>query len=504
MNVVRQVLSIDVVLSGAERLDSWLNGLGDRLSNVSASALLMSAGLIAVAGAARELHEGFKQAVETDKMRGALQGLIGDTQVVANQLALINEISGKGIFKRDDVFESIQHMDRANVSLSKYANPAQITLTRRDAIFDQMLKPQGPPMCISIKNAADSWVPVFEGYVTHKYVTMDYLYVRERLECRDMWQRLKDTYLDNFDFLDGKNLRTIITTLLKAAGFLDSDITITDPDGDMTSLNFTGFKDPNDLKSIDPGKSVGEILKFIQDYFWNRPLRIIWRAGGWDVYFGPLFDGTTPTIRFASHMTDAEHAQSDSTRRSSNLYKITGDLEFTVRPLEFNRLVVRTTTGVGSGAEGIQAVIAPTVSGSWFYKSVHDPTHPWFIGRTKSKVVVPPGAVLAQSKNELEIYARTYWDRYARLPMEAQFLGEYMPEIKVDDFCYVTGISPTSEKVCYGAYRIDRIDIELTNDNDTDSRWHAQARYTVMFVGTVDVEDYPMFAVDDNLPLRNP
>lgn len=384
------------------------------------------------------------------------------------------------------------------------SHPAQITLTRRDENYANLLKPQSPPVRISIKNNADSWVNVFDGYVTHKYSTMDYRYVRERYECRDMWQRLKDTYLDNFDFLDGKSLRAIIVALIKSAGFLDSDISITDPDGDMTSLNFSGFKDPNDLKSIDPGKSVAEIINFIQDYFWNRPLRVLWKTGQWKVYFGPIFDGTTPTIRFTSHLTNAELAQSDSERRTNNVYKITGDLEFTVRPLEFNRLIVRTTTGVGSGAEGIQAVIAPGYGNSWFHDTIYDPTSPWFTGRIKTKVVVPPGAVLAQSKNELEIYGRTYWDRYSRVPTELQVLGEYMPEIQPDQFVWVTGLNTSSEKVCYGAYRIDNINVEITMDHATDSRWNMQARYTLMFVGVVDEEDYPMFTDNDNLPLRNP
>lgn len=134
MNVVRQVLSIDVVLTGAERLDAWLDGLGDRMANVSSTSLLLSAGLLAVAGATRELYLGFQQAVATDKMRGSLMGLVRDAEVVSNQIELINSIAAKGIFKRDDVFGAVEQMDRTNVQMSKYVGLVEALGARKGNI----------------------------------------------------------------------------------------------------------------------------------------------------------------------------------------------------------------------------------------------------------------------------------------------------------------------------------------------------------------------------------
>lgn len=134
MNVVRQVLSIDVVLTGAERLDAWLGGLGDRMANVSSTSLLLSAGLLAVAGATRELYLGFQQAVATDKMRGSLMGLVRDAEVVSNQIELINSIAAKGIFKRDDVFGAVEQMDRTNVQMSKYVGLVEALGARKGNI----------------------------------------------------------------------------------------------------------------------------------------------------------------------------------------------------------------------------------------------------------------------------------------------------------------------------------------------------------------------------------
>ncbi len=397
---------------------------------------------------------------------------------------------------------------RWETNTSSDALPATIITDREDAQFPNLLLPQSIPVRISVKGLDDVYIPVFDGYTTHTQSTLEYKYVRRQFECRNMWTRLRETYVDHYDFLDGKSIKVIIEALLYTAGFTPSDIEFTDPNGYLTSLNFDNFRDPNDQKVIDPGKSVGEVLEFIQNYFWTRPLRIIWYNGKWRIYFAPQYtNGSVPALRFTTVTTQTN--QTDTARFTSNVFKITGNLEFTVKPLAFNRLIVRTVSGVGSGAEGIQAVVTHNRGGgSWFNKSVYDPTSTWFTGRVQSKVVIPPGAVLAQAENELEIFARTYWDRWSRPPTEVQFLGEWIPGIKLDDFIMITAKDPNSDAmVSMGAYRIDAMNLEASADwttaRDPDHLWHIECRYTATFVGETGSLTFPMFTTTGKLPIRN-
>lgn len=384
---------------------------------------------------------------------------------------------------------------------------SEIGLTRVDNLFTKMLKPQADPVRVSIKNSAGTFVPVYEGYVELTHPTLELTHLHIKYECRDMWLRLNETFVDDFDFLDGKSVRDTIRLLILKAGFLDDDIEITDPDGLLASLSYSGFRDPNDQKAIDPGKSVGDVIRHIQTYFWSRPLRVIWRDGKWQIYLAPQYTyvpGTPPNYKFTAALTPVEAGMSDLTRWQNKIYKIESNLEFTTKPLEFNRLIVRTTTGVGSGAEGIQATITNVYGNSWFWKSVYDPTHAWFIGRTKSMVVMPPGAIAAQAVDDLECYGRTYWERYSRPLQPIEFRGQWLPDIHEDMFIWVTGKSPTDGLVSFGAYRIDHIDVDIRRDSpNTDTRFTFQARYTCYWVGKADSGIIPMFTTDENLPLRD-
>lgn len=398
---------------------------------------------------------------------------------------------------------------RMALSSEGEAHTGELNLTRMDANFSTMLKPQGPPVRISMARLDGALVPVYEGYVDLFHPTLEAKFLHMKYELRDMWVRLNETYLDDFTFLDGQSLSNTISLLIQSAGFLSSDITITDTDGTLGATSYAGFRDPNDQKAIDPGKSVGEVLRHIQAYFWARPLRVLWLNGKWQVNLAPDYTyvvNTPPAYRFTLFLTDAELAQPDITRWTNKVYRIKGNLEFTVKPLAFNRLIVRTTTGVGSGAEGIQATITNRYPGSWYYKSKYDKTHPWFIGRTKSEVVMPPGVINAQAGNELEIFGRTYWDRYSRPVQQVEFRGEWLPDITIDTQIWITVISTTdgTTKVSVGAWRIDHIDIVVHADDPAkDVRYEHEARYTCTFIGKADNATYAMFTADTNLPLRD-
>lgn len=125
MNTIRQVLAIDVILNGAELLEAWITKLPARFAKVSSEAMIAAGALMAVGVAVNFLQKGIEQNIQSDQMMRSLEGLVESSEIAYKQMQLINQITSKGIFKRDDVFESVKALDLANMSLSKYIGLAE-------------------------------------------------------------------------------------------------------------------------------------------------------------------------------------------------------------------------------------------------------------------------------------------------------------------------------------------------------------------------------------------
>ena len=354
--------------------------------------------------------------------------------------------------------------------------------------FDELFTGWGP---VRIKYGT---TVVFDGYIYRKQPTIETIFGMNQgttralstsaYSCRDMWLRLNEKYIPDFTFLDGLGLLDTIKKLIKRCGFLEDDIEVVDPESILASLTFEGFSDPNDQKGINQDGTVGDILRDILRYYGPLPIRIRPVDGKWKIYLAPQYDSGTPPAKI--FQTFKEPSTTDSDRWAAGIYYIQSNPEFTVEEPFFNGLIARTSKGSADGAEGIQSVIpcGKTDNG------IADDTAFWFVGRAKLKIVAPPEITVAQSQIELAKLARFYYDRNSRTKAILEFMGEWTDDIDVDDFIWVQGYNDVSEKVSYGAYRIETIDVESRLDLSThDTRFSFQASYTCIYVGEASVED---------------
>ncbi len=125
MNTIKSVLQVDVLLSGAELLEAFLTKLPQRFAAVNTSAVVLAGSLMAVGAAVAFLRKGIEENIKSDQMMRSLEGLVESSDIAYKQMQLINQISAKGIFKREDVFDSVKAFDLANMSISKYIGLAE-------------------------------------------------------------------------------------------------------------------------------------------------------------------------------------------------------------------------------------------------------------------------------------------------------------------------------------------------------------------------------------------
>lgn len=397
-----------------------------------------------------------------------------------------------------------------------------------DDRFSKLFVDGGKPIRFTIKG-----VPMFDGNIDVNRPTvgavivappsiMDSPVVADIMgqhTAHDMWARLNDTEVDSYEFLDGLNMVKVIVALIKKAGFRDSDINVIDPNGYIASYDFESFQNANDWKNINPDATCGAVLRELLKNYWFKPIRVRWVDNQWLIYEAPTYTyvkNSPPAIQLAM-VTPL--GTSDTDRWSNHIYKVRGNFEIDNPEIDFNVLVARTIKEVGEGADGFEVTIPGNVLPTgdvnkydYFpYRSVNDPTYPWFIGSVKVKTIQPPEITLATSLPELAKLARIYFERYAKRRPTGNCRCEWQEEIDVDEFVWVTGLDNHGNPCSYGAWRVDDVDVEISQDfpdrsnahdfpdwvnspfNNRDMSYTYDARLSLVFVGLADSKDVPMF-----------
>lgn len=349
---------------------------------------------------------------------------------------------------------------------------------------------------------------VYDGYIYSRHPTLERMIdnsgtagapktkaiMLTQVSCRNLWVRLNECLVSDWTFLDKSGILTTIKKLIKHAGFTDADIVVTDPDGYLAALEFEGFVDPNDQKTFNQDGNVGDALREIIKWFGIRPIRVRPINGQWHVYLAPQYTGTNPTVSFM--LKNLDYSQSMATRWAANNYGIISNPEWAIEEPEFNGLICRSSDGTGDDGRAVQSVIPAILADPL---SLSDPSYFRFMGRAKYKIVAPPEITLAQTQAELDKLARVYWDRNANHKGILEFRGEWSKDIDVDMFIWVKGVNDIGNKVSYGAYRIDSINVETQTDIASasyDTRWKHEADYTCVYVGSASDGTYPMFTTE--------
>lgn len=385
---------------------------------------------------------------------------------------------------------------------------AEIKIWDKTDNWDTMLMEAGHPVKISITHPITKVsYAVFNGYIDRSQPTITPVLsqpgvgqetvpdVQKQFTALDMWVRLDSKMLDSYLFLNGLSMKQVFFDLLNKAGFSNDAINFIDPDGYIESQAFESLQNPDDWMHINPDASVGDVFRMVLKNYWVRPIRLIWVENQWHIYSQVKYTyvpGTPPPIVFVCR---DNATMTDTQRWTNHQFRVTGNLEFTQEEIDFNMLIGRCTKELGEGGDSYECVIpgstAPSKPGDGYdyfaYRSVNDPTYPWFIGRVKTKVVSPPEITLAANMTDLEKITRLYYERFARKYPQVEFVGEWVPgEVPQDTIVWIVGIGKDGKYGSYGAWRIENVDIELHLDTTPDSTWHNQARYTARFVGRAD------------------
>lgn len=118
-NFVAQILSIQLSLTGATRIQAWLNRIADQFNLTAVQVNVLSRALSVLGVAFGFLAVGTSQAGSSQSILARLTGFVGDARIAANQLAKINELSSQGLFNRSEWAGAVEMMDKSNLSLSK-------------------------------------------------------------------------------------------------------------------------------------------------------------------------------------------------------------------------------------------------------------------------------------------------------------------------------------------------------------------------------------------------
>lgn len=113
-------MAIEISLRGADRLINFLEKTNQQWNRKSMLIASVAAGMALMGAAIKQVEAGMEQAIQTNKMVKDLAGLTQSTDLARRQMMAIDAIASKGIFKRDDVYQSVRLLDLANVSLNKY------------------------------------------------------------------------------------------------------------------------------------------------------------------------------------------------------------------------------------------------------------------------------------------------------------------------------------------------------------------------------------------------
>ena len=212
-----------------------------------------------------------------------------------------------------------------------------------------------------------------------------------------------------------------------------------------------------------------------------------------------------------AHKTDAERWAGVDGKR---WFQIHESVDFGVRNPEFNSLRAYGSTGSGEPAEALMCAIAPKPD------ELTDSSKFGFRGACRPKEIGPPDTGLCSTINELQRFARRFYDEEYRGLASMNLIGEWQPVVEADvgmrylrpdQFVWIIGLSPfkveslgiyAGDPVSFGAWRIEQLDPEITEDqgpgNPYELEFTRRANYALTYVGEAVGADHPMFT--DKLP----
>lgn len=364
---------------------------------------------------------------------------------------------------------------------------ARCELKLNDEARVQSITRRGGPIRVNIDG-----IPVWDGYVQSRKPTVGLRFLETEVECFDMWDRLS-VPCGHFEALDGKFVGDIISRLLRRAGFYAPQIEIVD---NLQGLRVGAFFEPQSLKLYDYGVTIAEALRDMADKYCIQGverLRIRWNGLKWRVYLAPIGDtGADPTTIFTS-VKDIEPEGDDFDRWAAGYFRITSSLEWDIDLPEYNTLEMSIVTSGGDAGVRTTAFMPPRP------EVLTDPTSQLFEGRKRILQVGVPEST-ATSEEELNRQCRAKYDYDQRRCVGMSIQGEYQPILDADQEIAVVGRHPVSlEIVSWGVFRIEEIDVEITQDDTPEDlgfsrTWEWSGAYRLLWLRPTSGEfDYPMY-----------
>lgn len=335
---------------------------------------------------------------------------------------------------------------------------------------------------------------VFDGYIAEKQPTIygaKRLFVRQ-LECVDMWARLEVAEVGDHKSLTELGVLELVKSLIRRAGFVDGDISVTDPDSVLADMKMPSVSNSLDLSTLNDDATVADVLREIRKSV-CPDLRVRWYDGSWKVYLRPEYDGTAPTIKI---LTDRDLATgysggiADTTRWTAHEYTTRGNVEVTVREPRFNRLLC---TAIGSLSDDPHAVQVFKAEDD----EATDETAMRFMGRSVVRRIGAAESAICQTLDDLRRLARSIWDTRDRERIVAEFAAEWNPEIEPDEFVWLITRDGAGARKSLGAWRVLTARVEATMDVPTkDQRYALTANYVCEWAGEATDGSTPMLVTD--------
>jgi len=354
----------------------------------------------------------------------------------------------------------------------------------------------------------------------------------DQFEGLDIWDRLNNQPLQIDSIVEGDEVAVQFQNAILKAGFQSSEVFIDyGASPELSSLTFGKFTNPNDLLRPNSDTSAGDFIRNTAEKLgvqFSPPIRVRWMSNGsggmrWRIYLGPIYGSSTALTHGKVHhrffLDDGllpDDYDTQDARYSGHDFVVLSAPEFTVLRPEFNAILASAAKGV-DGKEGAEPAYIPCPA-----RVISDPTYVGYEGCERVKQLATESLQIAQTTESVAQVARTYYENHYNLKRLRllEFSGEWQPEIDADEFVAVIGAAKfddpdgrfsQGDPVCYGAYRIEHIDIEIRHDYDDDDtstnlvRYEWTGSYTLVYVGPYEDPDFPrgplvMWTEAANLP----
>jgi hypothetical protein len=427
----------------------------------------------------------------------------------------------------DDVADYTDYVQKIEFDLTSEPGGTRLhaMVTRDPAEYDNLFKLDGS-LSLTVEGAT-----VWEGYIEtidtaiEGYTPSDGGNIRSQIEATDMWDRLDGTPLVHFRAATDQTFSEYVIEAIARAGMAcRSDSAVLDGqlfyDGVGNEYRL-GVEEPGEWLSASGEASVGNFLRRLFDEYGmqNRSeVRLYWDPSGpeWVLDLAPEYDSTSPptTILFLDSSVPAIMEGAAASTRYTDTQRFDGSLasgrrylaatvnqddpNFTTRRPNFNALTCYAIRGQGNtDVDMLVATIPPHPD------ALTDSAFVDFEGRRRPSHT---GARLVDAKtlNALERATRAIYDKEGKHPRVCSFFCEWRPWLETDDFVAVVGRNAAGDYVSYGAYRVERLSVELDADEASGTsvgrshHWSALAH--LRYMGVAEYGTVEMFTAAENLP----